>query len=406
VDQGAAASNVPVGVYGVIDLYGQAAQATIMDHSDPTASQELEASMEGEVDDLRFHHLHGRNAKISSRGKTACRPNARGEFNDAIVISNRALRDNELFEVTVDKMVDRWSGSIEAGVTLIHPDSLEFPNTMTDIDYDTWMLSGSAIMQDGSTIRNGYPLDLDTLVTGSRIGMMRAADGSLHYYLDGIDQGVACSDIPTGVYAVIDLYGQCAQVTITGGSSIEQSVCELGISASRTLEQSVISTRSTEVSQRFSQCCGKNIALTNNNSTATRTRAFSHGIVFSTDPLKSDELFEVKIEQVSKHWTGSLQIGLTSLVISDNTPLSILPSCAQELRSKVTWLVSGSEVKKNGEVTRENYCPSLHRLEVGNRVGVRRGTDGTMHVYINGEDMGVAAAHVPKVGDTAVPVAD
>ena len=44
-------------------------------------------------------------------------------------------------------MVDRWSGSIEAGVTLIKPEDLEFPNTMTDIDYDTWMLSGSAVMK-------------------------------------------------------------------------------------------------------------------------------------------------------------------------------------------------------------------------------------------------------------------
>ena len=53
-------------------------------------------------------------------------------------------------------------------------------------------------MQDGSTIRNGYRLDLDTLIVGSRIGMMRTADGSLHYYLDGEDQGVAGLDIPPG----------------------------------------------------------------------------------------------------------------------------------------------------------------------------------------------------------------
>ncbi len=33
VDQGEAATNVPPDVYGVIDLYGQAAQATIIDSS-------------------------------------------------------------------------------------------------------------------------------------------------------------------------------------------------------------------------------------------------------------------------------------------------------------------------------------------------------------------------------------
>ena len=58
--------------------------------------------------------------------------------------------------------------------------------------------SGSAIMQDGSTVRNGYQLDLDVLSVGSRIGMMRASDGTLHYYLDGVDMGVACTDIPQG----------------------------------------------------------------------------------------------------------------------------------------------------------------------------------------------------------------
>lgn len=111
-------------------------------------------------------------------------------------------------------MVERWSGSIEAGVTLIRPEDLEFPNTMTDIDYDTWMLSGSSgeqqscegqsliyvsteislgflfflVMQDGQTVRNGYCCDLDTLPVGSRIGMTRWADGSLHYTINGEDQ--------------------------------------------------------------------------------------------------------------------------------------------------------------------------------------------------------------------------
>lgn len=65
--------------------------------------------------DLRFHHLHGKNARILNGGLTAQRPNAHGEFNDAIVISNRQLHEGEMFEVMIDKMVDRWSGSLEAG---------------------------------------------------------------------------------------------------------------------------------------------------------------------------------------------------------------------------------------------------------------------------------------------------
>lgn len=53
------------------------------------------------------------------------------EFNDAIVMSNRPMREGEMFEIQVERMVDRWSGSIEAGVTLIKPEELQFPNTMT-----------------------------------------------------------------------------------------------------------------------------------------------------------------------------------------------------------------------------------------------------------------------------------
>ncbi len=58
--------------------------------------------------------------------------------------------------------------------------------------------SGSAVMKDGSIIRNGYRLDLDTLTANSRIGMMRCSDATLHYYLDGVDQGVACTDVAKG----------------------------------------------------------------------------------------------------------------------------------------------------------------------------------------------------------------
>jgi hypothetical protein len=63
--------------------------------------------------DLKFAWNHGKNARISSSGITACRPNALGEFNAAIVVSSRALKDNELFEVIIERMVDRWSGNIE-----------------------------------------------------------------------------------------------------------------------------------------------------------------------------------------------------------------------------------------------------------------------------------------------------
>lgn len=68
-------------------------------------------------------------------------------------------------------------------------------------------------MQNGLTLKHNYGLDLDTVQTGAVIGMKRHIDGTLHYYLDGEDKGEACSGLPLSIYPVIDLYGQCAQVS-------------------------------------------------------------------------------------------------------------------------------------------------------------------------------------------------
>ncbi|XP_038642637.1 neuralized-like protein 4 [Scyliorhinus canicula] len=344
--------------------------------------------------DLRFHDLHGNNAVITNGGRTAFRQNCRSEFNDAIVISSRALREGEMFEILIQKMVDRWSGSIEAGVTAIRPEDLEFPSTMTDIDYDTWMLSGTAIMQDGNTTRNNYGCDLDSLTTGSRIGMMRNLNGDLHYYINGVDQGVACSGLPPELYAVVDLYGQCVQVSITSGSPpVDNS-----LSLSNATEKSFpIHSPVPGIAHRFHSNCGKNVALQNDGCRAVRIHGFSHGVVLGLKELRSDEVFEVKIDEIDEQWSGSLHMGLTTLQPLDASCTSSgLPSTLLELRSKVSWLVSGSEVRRNGTLQKQNYGFSMERLTVGNRVGVKRASDDTMHILVDGEDMGVAAAGIAK----------
>uniref|UniRef100_T1IVE5 NHR domain-containing protein n=1 Tax=Strigamia maritima TaxID=126957 RepID=T1IVE5_STRMM len=396
IDQGSAASNVPERVYGVIDLYGQAAQATLLDERDLPLSLPSNAVSATSVNELRFHHLHGRNIRISLDGLTASRPNAYGEFNDSIVMSNRPLQDDQVFEVIIEKMVDRWSGSIEAGVTAIKPEELEFPNTMTDIDYDTWMLSGSTVMQDGATVRNGYKCDLDSIGTGARVGMARHSDGTLHYYINGEEQGVACTDIPSNIYAVIDLYGQCAQVSIVPSScgGLVQNELNAAISCPSSQAQALTAGRS-ETTHQLSLCYGKNIVLRDNNSTACRIRNFNHGLLFSALPLETEELFEVRIDQIARQWSGSLHIGLTTLSVSDTFSMSLLPSCAFELGGD-TWLIAGSQVFKNNMLTKDNYGPSLHKLEVNDRIGIKRCSDLTMHITINGEDLGCAASYIPK----------
>jgi len=49
---------------------------------------------------------------------------------------------------------------------------------------------------------------------------MRNDDGSLHFYVNGVYQGLAASNIPSPIYGVIDLYGQAAQATIVNTTGI------------------------------------------------------------------------------------------------------------------------------------------------------------------------------------------
>ena len=44
--------------------------------------------------------------------------------------------------------------------------------------------------------------------------MCRKDNGALHFYVNGVDQGLASVDVPSTVFGVVDLYGQAAQVTI------------------------------------------------------------------------------------------------------------------------------------------------------------------------------------------------
>lgn len=399
VDQGVAATNVPEKIFGVIDLYGQAAQASIVDHSitglnqnnSPTSVPLSSSLTLG--NDLRFHSIHGKNARVIHHGVTATRPNAQGEFNDAILMSHRPLKDNEMFEIIIEQMVDRWSGSIEAGVTTIPPDKLELPSTMTDLNHDTWMLSGSAVMQDGATVRNGYKCDLDQLRVGTRIGMMRHGDATLHYYVNGEDQGAACSDIPTGIYAVIDLYGQCAQVSIVQPSHYPASSSDSSALSPESLYINIPLPVSNEVGHHFHSCCGKNIMLRNNATTACRVRGSNNSLVFSATPLENEEIFEIQVEHLYTNWAGALQFGLTTYVPSAGSQQ--IPVSPQDLYNTCdVWLVVGTQILNNGTLIRDNYGPSLNRLSNGDRIGVKRSTAGNMHIFINGEDLGVVATNI------------
>lgn len=165
-------SGIPDTVFAMIDLYGKCVQTTVMNRPDshsqprPLLSKEpslskiemlkvqnplalnrntIETNLEEESasavstpssslqDRLRFHHRCGSMVKLSNGQRTAERRRPLDEFNNGVVMTQRPLLPDELFEIRIDSLVDKWSGSIEVGITTHNPAALNFPSTMTNL---------------------------------------------------------------------------------------------------------------------------------------------------------------------------------------------------------------------------------------------------------------------------------
>lgn len=312
-----------------------------------------------------------------NNGNTGHRPNAQSDFNHGVLLTNRPLKPDELFEVVLDKVVLKWAGSIEIGVTTQHPDELDFPATMTNVRSGTWMMTGNGVMHNGLTVLDDYGTSLDRLGAGDRVGVVRRSDGVLHFLVNGEDQGPAAGHIPEIVYGVIDLYGQAAQVSIVtpspatpltdsspylsyifpapshlqaplvSPSSLADSTYALPISSSSV---SAASSTLIHTDLSFHRLHGRNTTLSSNGLTASRPSAlseFNDAICITSRPLKAGEMFEVVIEKLVERWSGSLELGVSSI-----RPENLdFPSTMTDI-TYGTWMLSGSSVM---QVNRKSF---------------------------------------------------
>ena len=108
-------------MWGVVDLYGMTVKVTIVDRDERDEQNLITrrnvASREQVIEENRllFHQNCGSHAAVINSGVTAHRPNANDDFNFGVVLTNRPLKPNEVFEVRLDRMVTKWAGSIEIG---------------------------------------------------------------------------------------------------------------------------------------------------------------------------------------------------------------------------------------------------------------------------------------------------
>lgn len=125
--------------------------------------------------------------------------------------------------------MNSWSGSIEIGVTALDPAGLDFPSSATGLKGGSWIVSGCSVLRDGRSVLEEYGRDLDQLAEGDRVGIQRSSRGDLHLWVNGQDCGAAASGLPPKLWAVVDLYGKCTQVTVVS--------CEPPSAEKETIEQ-------------------------------------------------------------------------------------------------------------------------------------------------------------------------
>ncbi|CAB0011106.1 unnamed protein product [Nesidiocoris tenuis] len=410
LDQGVAASRVPETIWAAVDLYGMTVKVQIVDrderqeqnlitrrntvlreHALQTQNGErfcifdavpvfgrkdrlcfekgmmhnflnfrsTDASDDEADDSLLFHTNCGSHAAVINNGRTAHRPNALDDFNNAVVLTNRPLKINEVFEVRIDKMVTKWTGSIEIGVTTHAPTELEYPSTMTNVRSGTWIMTGNGVMHNGTSVMDEYGQNLDKLQTGDRVGVVIREGGTLHFLVNGEDQGEAGTGLPPRLHGVADLYGQATQATIVTHCPTCSPATPNPSSAQEI---------------HFHSVHGRNARLMNGGKTASRPRAwveFNDAVVITNRPLRPGELFAVVIEKIVDRWAGSIEAGFA--------------------------------VMKDGVMLKHGYPLDLDKVREGSVVGMRRHEDGTLHFYLDGVDMGEACSGLPE---TLYPVID
>ena len=311
---------------------------------------------------LAFHTRHGPNCRVEDHLRLAAfRPEPTSEFSDAILMSNRPLADNEIFEIRIDSIVTLWSGSLEIGLTHQDPEKIMFPKTMTQITKDIWMISGSAVVHNGDTIWNNYKCDFDQLKEGSTVGVMRASDGTMRVFVNGKDQGIACVNVPEGVYAIADLYGQCNRVTILHpdqGQLPAQQIFNTG-ETNKTRVPHAFFCR--DVSASEGNESGP-VSFDNNNRIARFSCSRTSTILFSEQPISPGETFSIKINiDINEEKMDSVMTDI-KLGVSNFDPHFSNISFAELEKDWFTFFWHRGHVKINGEYFMQNYSPSLASL--------------------------------------------
>ncbi|XP_002740437.1 neuralized-like protein 4 [Saccoglossus kowalevskii] len=246
-----------------------------------------------------------------------------------------------------------------------------------------WNLTDRNLVHNGKVIGK-YPPKSNYSVPDTFYAILNADKGILSFKANDEDLGVAFNDLPRQ-----NLLKPLCVATCASKDSCDIRMKYMGCSGkitqfSETGEQVVSTVAPTgRTYYTLHPNCGDNIQLMHNGRVAKRQNAgvdFNDGVVMTAQPLKTDELFEVRLDTKVARWSGCLEIGFTS-----NAPDSFqIPPTMTQCKEGVTLMWSGSNIMKNGKKVIE-LDTDLDDCSIGDTIGIVRRDDESFHLYYNGE---------------------
>ncbi|XP_046401659.1 neuralized-like protein 4 [Ischnura elegans] len=166
---------------------------------------------------LTFHPKCGTNIAIIEDGRSAQKIRM-GEALNGVLLTNRPLKRDELFEVRLDKLGTKFNYGLGIGVTSYAPESFTIPDHMFHLKSGNWMFYNTAVYIHGAESVKNYGKNVYDMKVGDRVGVMVNKLGTLHFFIKGEDQGPAASNMPSTLHGAFELNYNAAKGTIVNSS--------------------------------------------------------------------------------------------------------------------------------------------------------------------------------------------
>lgn len=376
----------------------------------------------------KFHESVGLNVQLNSERTVATRCR---EYNNTVLLSEAPLENNEIFEIAIQEIAREWSGCLKIGVLSNETGnwltSMNLVPGMTSIPNDAWYLTSNELKHTGYVLALNYCPSLDWLRVGDKIGMKRTHDGNLKFYINGEDMGIAASDVPENIYAVIELFGSTVAVSITSSKQQNTAISpnaslrlqdslellsdpmppvlrnDAGIDTSIDISEGKLINEMTltptqpniglivegEWSYEFHENHGRNIQL-ETKTIARRVASYNQGVVMSSRPLIKGKPFQIKIDKLNERWVSNILCGVSCI----SPEKASFPVTALGFK-RHSWIICSDWISHNGTRVKTKYGVGLENLQCNCIIGLLIDEDSKLHLLINGMDQGIAATDLP-----------